>query len=66
MNDTLEQLIDKHGLGNVLSSIAGICGEKADHVRVSYSDERLADDWDSASIAVSNCAGRQAVRKVTP
>ncbi|MGH8235392.1 MAG: hypothetical protein ACREXP_00030 [Steroidobacteraceae bacterium] len=61
----LEKLIDERGLAGVLESIAGICGEKADHIRASYLDETLADNWDSASIAVTNCAGRVSVRRVS-
>lgn len=65
MKDKLESFIDKCGLDTVLATIACVCGEKADHIRTSYSDETLADTWESASIAVSNCAERPAVRKVS-
>jgi phosphoglycolate phosphatase-like HAD superfamily hydrolase len=61
----LEQLVDRHGLAEVLDAIAGICGEKAEHIRASYSDEKLGDAWDRAEIAVRNCAERSAVHNVS-
>lgn len=41
----LEELIDSVGTHNLVAGIARICGEKADHIRVSYDDKELANDW---------------------
>lgn len=46
--DTLESLIDAAGLCAVLQALSEICGEKADHIRASYSDAVTARAWDSA------------------
>ena len=64
-NTALEQLIDARGLRGVLETISTICSEKAHHIYASYGDESLADDWNSADIAVRHCAQRASVRKVS-
>lgn len=43
----LEGLIDAHGLAEVLIALAVICGDKAAHIRASYSDHRTARLWDA-------------------
>jgi hypothetical protein len=42
----LEVMIDKYNLETVLEVLADICGEKAQHIRESYSDNPLAEHWD--------------------
>ena len=42
----IEELIDKHGLDEVLKAIVETCWEKADHVRVNWQDENLAKSWE--------------------
>jgi len=49
MTEQLEQLIDKHGLRNVLLDLAFICDGKADHVRSNWQDEVTAKTWERAS-----------------
>lgn len=49
MNDiteTLEAMIDKHGLVHVLTGLACVCREKADHLRSNWQDEKSAKQWD--------------------
>jgi len=46
---TLEQLIDAHGLATVLDDLAIICAGKAEHVRSTYADNSLADLWEKNS-----------------
>jgi hypothetical protein len=46
MADRLETAIDAAGLGMVLEILAGICNEKADHLRSNWQDERTAREWD--------------------
>ncbi len=45
---TLETLIDNHGLSYVLSTMAQICYEKADHVSSNWQDKELGKEWDKA------------------
>lgn len=47
--DTLEKLVDRYGLKDVLSVLAGVCAEKADHIQVNWQDAALAKQWTSAS-----------------
>lgn len=62
----LEELIDAQGLASVLETIAGICAEKAQHIRTSYGDLTLSKTWDKAADRVQVCADSQAVQQVQP
>lgn len=44
--DLLDALIDHHGTRGLLNLIAGACSAKADHIRETWQDSGLADDWD--------------------
>lgn len=46
MNETLEKLIDTHGLQDVLVSLSNICFEKAAHIRENWQDANLAKLWE--------------------
>lgn len=47
--ETLEALIDKHGLLHVLTGLELVCGEKAEHIRHNWQDNHMARQWDKAS-----------------
>lgn len=46
MNDTLEKLIDTHGLQAVIVSLSQICFEKAEHTQENWQDDKLAKLWE--------------------
>lgn len=46
LNDTLEQLIDTHGLDRVLTALEKVCGEKAEHLRTNWQDHAAAKEWE--------------------
>lgn len=48
-SETLEMLVDKHSLSNVLALLESICHEKAEHVRTNWQDESLAKAWERAA-----------------
>ena len=54
--DTLESMIDEHGIGPVIGCLAKLCGEKAEHVRVNWQDESLAKAWENAGCALDGWA----------
>ncbi|REJ65784.1 MAG: hypothetical protein DWQ31_17140 [Planctomycetota bacterium] len=58
MNDTLEQLIDSASLQEVLSALAEICHEKADHLRSNWQDESSAKVWERDAQAIERCASK--------
>ena len=62
--DSLEMLMDREGLPDVLKAIAEICAEKAGHVRETWQDEKLAAQWDRAANAIEHVADGEAVRRV--
>ena len=43
--DTMERLIDKYGVADVLLMVSDICNAKAEHIDVSYGDGFLAGRW---------------------
>jgi hypothetical protein len=45
MERTLEGYIDSHTLSAVVEALAGICIDKANHIRTSYGDRTLAASW---------------------
>lgn len=50
--DTIEAIIDRNGMANVMLALVHICGEKADHLRSSWQDEQTARNWDNVSDAM--------------
>ena len=48
----LEEMIDEHGVSNVLEAIATIMSEKADHIRSSYDDRTLANYYDHTALTI--------------
>ena len=52
--ETLERLIDAHGLTAVVDYLCQVCYDKADHIRSSHQDEKLAKKWDDAGKSLVN------------
>ena len=50
--------IDKFGIGEVLFQMSMICAGKADHIRASYDDRRLARAWESVGNALEKMGAR--------
>ena len=59
--DTLEPLIDKHGMVHVLAGLALICFEKAEHLRSNWQDDNSAKVWDRAGRAIDRFATHAAI-----
>lgn len=49
LDNQIESLIDKHGLQMVLDSLATVCGEKAEHLAVTWQDTASAKAWANAA-----------------
>jgi hypothetical protein len=45
----IEFAIDTMGVSGLLSAIAEICNEKADHLRENWQDNAAAKDWDKTA-----------------
>ena len=54
--DVLEGLVDSHTLSGVLSALEIICGEKAEHLRSNWQDEKSAKVWDKAASVMGKAA----------
>ena len=52
ISDTLEQMIDKHGLLHVICALDLICNEKSEHILVNRQDKATAKPWERASNAL--------------
>jgi hypothetical protein len=46
LDDTLEGLVDKHGLQNIVDSLMDICFAKSEHVLSNWQDKALARAWE--------------------
>ncbi len=61
--DELERLIDKHGLADVLETMADICHLKARHIAESYGDNDPDQiPWDMAAGVLDRTSRRTAIR----
>jgi len=54
--DMLEALMDRHGLGELLSIIVDICHRKSEHVRSNWQDEVGAKNWTHAARNIDRVA----------
>lgn len=51
LEDTLEALLDKHGVVRVAVALELVCMDKADHIRSNWGDKALAAEWTKADKA---------------
>lgn len=56
--NTVERLIDAHGLFAVLDCLSGICGLKAEHLASNWQDTNAAKEWERAANALDKAASR--------
>lgn len=56
LDETLEALIDKHGLLQIVTGLDLICAEKAEHLRVNWQDKASARVWDRAANALQTAS----------
>ena len=45
LQDQLEALIDKHGIGRVLDNLSEVCYLKAEHLESNWQDSAAARQW---------------------
>lgn len=53
LNDTLDELVSKHGLENILESLVEVCNLRLDTEDVE-DDVDTADDWESVREQISS------------
>lgn len=56
----LEGLVDKHNLASVLAALAGVVGDKADHIAMNWQDDRLAKQWEKGARVVDSASAKAA------
>ena len=54
----LELLVDGFGMEGVVSMLAVICREKAEHIASNWQDAALARAWERNALAMQSTAGR--------
>ena len=52
--DSLEVMVDRFGLSQVLDKLAEVCREKAAHIEENWQDNTLAREWDKAAGRIEN------------
>jgi hypothetical protein len=62
---TLEQLIDRHGLQSVLQLLGEVCDEKGAHIVSTWQDKQLAKHWQNAASVVLNASEHVRIRAVS-
>lgn len=60
----LEKFVDAHGLASVVTALADICREKADHVMTNWQDKNLARLWELAGTRLDKCAESSAIQRL--
>lgn len=63
LNETLEALIDKHSLSEVMQALQSVCHDKAEHLRTNWQDYNSADLWDGAAENI-DCAVKGDIKYV--
>lgn len=53
--DTIEEIIDRYSVSELLTAVAEICGEKAEHLRTAWQDNVAARTWDKDSTRITSC-----------
>lgn len=53
---TLESLIDKHNLDEVVQALADICFAKAEHLQANWQDAATAKTWNRAGKALDTAS----------
>jgi hypothetical protein len=53
----LENMVDAYGLAAMLETLAEIAGEKAEHIRVNWQDEKTAKLWETVGSKLWSAAG---------
>lgn len=56
--ETLETMMDRASLTDILWALEQIALEKADHVRSNWQDERMANFWEKDAAVVAKAAER--------
>jgi hypothetical protein len=55
---TLEAMVDKVGIRNVVWALGHICSAKGEHVLANWQDEQLARDWNANANMLDSFAGK--------
>lgn len=57
-SEELEVIIDRHGLKKVLVMMSDIAYAKADHIRETWEDKGLAQEWERDASKLDNLASK--------
>jgi hypothetical protein len=60
--DTIEPLVDRHGLPAILNALADMCSAKADHLLCNWQDTQSAQWWVARSKTFETLAAKPYMR----
>ena len=63
--DTLEALVDRYSVHEVLTALGTICAFKAEHVQANWQDAGLGRAWLAAGRAIGRCYSTKAVQAIS-
>ena len=64
IEDALEQLIDAHGLYNVIEALQQACFSKSEHLASAWQDEVASKHWNKAARTFDRVLDRVAIRSL--
>jgi hypothetical protein len=56
--NTLEAIIDLHGLTEVVRMLSEICAEKAEHILINWNDKELACLWNKRCVQLDEASAK--------
>lgn len=56
-NQAIEDMIDKHGMLEIIETIANIAHLKAEHITTNWQDNELAQRWKNVGASLMQSAG---------
>ena len=62
---TLETLIDSIGVESLLTNLATVCYDKAEHIRANWQDNATAGVWDAAGRRVMALSSHHVIKTVS-
>ncbi len=63
-HESVERMIDKLGLFDMLSIMAQVCEAKSEHIATNWQDEALAGAWLRASLKIEKVRDTQVIRSL--
>ena len=65
LENDLEAMVDKTDLATVLSALAMVCFQKAEHIRSNWQDRVMASEWERAGRTLDRAQVHTTIRALS-